>query len=195
MSFDEAFARLPDLTTSRLKVRQLQLNDAEAIFEIKSNPDVTSRYGAEPNTSIEQTRKWVEERVSDYKNRTVLYWVFTLNSNNRPIGSICFWHLDIEARCAEVGYELNSIYWKRGYMFEAMDAVLDYGFGLGFNRIEAAPFEINEPSKKLLLKLGFKHEGTLRDRWLFHGQYWNQLYFGLLKEEWVRRKQNFEPHS
>lgn len=84
---------------------------------------------------------------------------------------------------------------KRGYMFEALWAVLDYGFEIDFHRIEAWPFEINEPSKKLLLKLGFKHEGTLGDLCFFEGKYWNQMYFGMLKHEWTRRKEHFEPHS
>ena len=195
MSFDDAFTKLPDLGTNRLKIRQLLLGDADAIFEIKSNREVTRMYGAEPVTSIEQTKKWVEDRVANYESKAVLYWVFSLSGEDRAIGSICLWHLDIESHCAEVGYELNHTYWKHGYMFEALRAVLDYGFEIGFRRVEACPFEMNEPSKKLLLKLGFKHEGTLRDRCFFQGTYWNQMYFGLLREEWMRRKDHFEPHS
>ena len=195
MSFEAAFTRLPEFRTNRLKIRQLQPRDAVAIFEIKSNREVTRRYGVEPCESLEQTKKWIEDRVSNYNNKMVLYWVFSLTGEDRAIGSVCLWHLDIESRCAEVGYELNPTYWSHGYMFEALWAVLDYGFEIGFHRMEACPFEINEPSKKLLLKLGFKHEGTLRDRCFFHGEYWNQLYFGLLKEEWMRRKERFEPHS
>lgn len=195
MSFDDAFTKLSDLGTNRLKIRQLQLGDAEAIFKIKSNREVARLYGAEPYESAEQAKKWIEDRTSNYKNKTVLYWVFCLTGEDRAIGSICLWHLDLGSRCAEVGYELNPTYWKHGYMFEALWAVLDYSFHIGFHRIEACPFEINEPSKKLLLKLGFKHEGTLRDRFIFHGEWWNQMYFGLLKQEWMRRKEHFEPHS
>lgn len=195
MSIEEAFVRLPELSTARLKIRQIQARDSEAIFRIKRNREVTQMYGVEPDESIEKTRKWVEERISNYKDRNVLYWVFTLTGEDQPIGSICLWHLDLESRCAEVGYELNSMYWKHGYMFEALWATINYSFEIGFHRIEACPFEINEPSKKLLLKLGFRHEGTLRDRCFYKGEYMHQMYFGLLKEEWIRRKEHFVAHS
>jgi ribosomal-protein-alanine N-acetyltransferase len=45
----------------------------------------------------------------------------------------------------------------------------------------------NEPSQHVLRKLGFKHEGTLRQRHLFRGRYEDQLYFGLLAKEWADR--------
>lgn len=195
MSFNDAFIKLPDLRTNRLNIRQLQPHDAEAIFEIKSTREVTRMYGAEPSESIAQIRKWIEDRVLDYKNKTALSWVFTITGEDRAIGSVYLSNLDLDSCFAEVGYELNATYWKRGYMFEALWAILDYSFGIGFHRIEARPFEINEPSKKLLLKLGFKHEGTLRDRLIFHGEYCNQMYLGLLKHEWMKRKEHFEPHS
>ena len=177
------------------RFRKIEARDAEAIFRIKSNPEVARMYGVEPHQTIEQTKNWVEDRIADYRNKNVLYWVFTLTGEDQAIGSICLWHLDLESRCAEVGYELNYMYWKRGYMFEGIWAVLDYSFEIGFHRIEACPFETNEPSKKLLLKLGFRHEGTLRGRCLYRGEYLNQMYFGLLKEEWMRRKEHFVAHS
>ena len=44
--------------------------------------------------------------------------------------------------------------------------------------------DINEHSKCLLRKLGFTHEGTLRLRFYFRGRFWDEHYFGLLKDEW-----------
>lgn len=61
MTLDEAFARAPTFTTPRLLLRPMELSDAEAIYEIKPDPLVTSQYGAEPHSSLDQTRRWVEE--------------------------------------------------------------------------------------------------------------------------------------
>ena len=68
-------------------------------------------------------------------------------------------------------------------MTESLSAILNYGFlDLGLNRIEANPLALNEASQRLLLRLGFKPEGSLRQRVFFRGAYIDQLYFGLLRE-------------
>ncbi len=70
-------------------------------------------------------------------------------------------------------------------MFEAMSAILAYGFTeLELHRVEAIIDIANEPSKSLLLKLGFSYEGNLRQRYFFQGRFEDEYYFGLLKDEW-----------
>ena len=70
-------------------------------------------------------------------------------------------------------------------MFEAMSAILTYGFTeLGLHRVEAIIDLANEPSKSLLLKLGFSYEGKLRQRYSFRGRFEDEYYFGLLRDEW-----------
>jgi ribosomal-protein-alanine N-acetyltransferase len=60
-----------------------------------------------------------------------------------------------------------------------------FGFGtFGFQRIEAVVDEDNEPSKALLRKLGFTHEGCLRKRFFFNNRFWDEHYFGLLRTEY-----------
>jgi ribosomal-protein-alanine N-acetyltransferase len=190
MTLDEAFAHLPILSTNRLLIRKMQMTDAEALFTIKSDLQVTSQYGQEPHRSLEETREWIQRRVINYERRDTIFWVITLRDEDTAIGSCCFWNFDPSFRCAEIGYELHPLYWHKGIMSEALSAILTYGFvELGLRRIEASPLAINEPSKNLLLKLGFKHEGTLRQRHFFRGLV-DQLYFGLLKEEWMNRSTN-----
>ncbi len=70
-------------------------------------------------------------------------------------------------------------------MIEAVSAILTWGFNeLKLQRIEACPLAKNIPSKSLLLKLGFSYEGNLRQRVDFCDRFEDQLYFGLLKDEW-----------
>ncbi len=72
-------------------------------------------------------------------------------------------------------------------MFEAMSAILSYGFDfLEVHRVEAIIDMANEQSKGLLLKLGFTYEGNLRQRYLFRNRFEDEHYFGLLKDEWPR---------
>lgn len=188
MTLDEAFTHLPVLTTSRLRIRQMQMTDDEALFAIKSDLEVTRQYGQEPHQSLDETRSWIQRRLDDYEHRSTMFWVVTYKEKDTAIGACCFWNFDQTFRCAEIGYELHPTYWNKGIMSEALSSVLAFGFvDLGLNRIEANPLAINEASKSLLLKLGFKHEGTLRQRHFFRGQFEDQLYFGLLKKDWQRQ--------
>ncbi len=112
-------------------------------------------------------------------------WFITMKGEDRVIGDCTLWNLDIPSSCGELGYALDSSYWGRGIASEAISAIIEFGFGkMQLNRIEACPFSSNEPSMSLLQKHGFKLEGNLRQRVFFHGKYYDQLYYGLLKPEW-----------
>jgi len=188
MSIDRAFAHFPSFRTERLLVRPLEASDAEAIFAIKSDPKVTEAYGTEPHKSVDETREWVEGRLNARGQRDSLFWVFVPMGEERAIGSCCYWHFDSGSRCAELGYELNRSYWGKGIMSEALPPVLAYGFdAMQLNRIEACPLAENAPSNALLLKLGFRYEGNLKERVYFRGHFADQYYYGLLKSEWNPR--------
>ena len=62
-----------------------------------------------------------------------------------------------------LGYDLARPHWNRGIMTEALTAVLPFGFEkMALNRIEALVITGNEASYRLLARLGFQQEGTLR---------------------------------
>jgi ribosomal-protein-alanine N-acetyltransferase len=127
--------------------------------------------------------------VNDYALKGSIFWVITLRDDDTAIGECCLWNFDPGFHCAEIGYEMQAGYWNKGLMSEALSEVLAYGFlEMGLHRIEASPFADNVRSQKLLLKLGFKLEGTLRERHFFHGRFLDQQYYGLLAEEWKDRK-------
>jgi ribosomal-protein-alanine N-acetyltransferase len=70
-------------------------------------------------------------------------------------------------------------------MTEAMSAILTFGFSeLGLHRVEAVIDIENDRSKNLLLKLGFSYEGNLRQRYFLRGEFLDEYYYGLLKDEW-----------
>ena len=197
MTLDGAFTKLGDITTPHLCLHQMKIADAEAVFAFKSDPKVTLCYGQEPHRTIEETKIWLKKRVNDYEARGSVFWVLTLKDNDVAIGECCFWNFDPGFRSAEIGYELHSQYWHKGYMTEAVAEVIAYGFReMDLHRIEACPYDNNNHSHDLLRKLGFKEEGRLRERHFFRGKFEDQLYFGLLRDEWKRQGQDGkgDPH-
>lgn len=184
-----AFTRFPVLTTDRLRLRQVRLADVEALFAIKSDIAVTQQYGQEPHQTLDDTRAWIERLQASYDQRDSLFWCLTRVGSgageDAAIGACTLWNPDATFHCAEIGYELHPAFGRQGIMSEALAAVLTFAFGdLGLHRVEANPLAGNPPSIHLLQKLGFIHEGTLRQRHFFRDHFEDQLYFGLLSDEW-----------
>jgi ribosomal-protein-alanine N-acetyltransferase len=185
MTIDAAFTRFPSLTTNRLFLRQIQPKDAEALFETFSDQEVMEFYGHEPHQFLGDTYSWIQHIQERYDRREAIRWGITLKGEETVIGSCSFHHFGPDFQRAETGYALHRAFWGMGIMFEAMSAILTYGFTeLELHRVEAIIDSANEPSKGLLLKLGFTYEGNLRQRYSFRGRFEDEHYFGLLKDEW-----------
>ncbi len=189
MGKDRAFARFPVLSTERLHLRQIQQRDAEALFAIKSNLDVTQQYGQEPHQSIDDTLDWIQRIQALYGPQEDIVWALTFKGEETLIGAATLWNIDPGFHCAELGYELHPTHSKKGLMTEAVSAILTFGFTeLELHRIEANPLAKNTASKNLLHRLGFTYEGKLRQRHFFRGHFEDQLYYGILKDEWLKSK-------
>jgi [ribosomal protein S5]-alanine N-acetyltransferase len=179
------FTHFPPLSTPRMDLRQVFPSDAGAVFAFKSDPEVTSRYGQEPHAALSDTQGWIERLQTGYEQRENIAWGMALKGNPGLIGVCLFWNIDHASHCAELGYELHPSCSRQGLMTEALTAIIDFGFHeLDLHRIEACPLAPNRPSWELLQKLGFTHEGRLRDRHFSQDQFIDMLYYSLLKDEW-----------
>ena len=86
---------------------------------------------------------------------------------------------------AELGYWVGVPYWGKGYATEAAREMVRHGFeDIKLNRIFAGVFTGNPASEQVLKKIGFKHEGTLRQHFLKNGQYLDDECYGMLASEW-----------
>ncbi len=181
----DMFTAFPVIETPRLILRQIQPEDAEALFATFSDEDVMEFYGDLPHKSVEDSRELIRMQHEWYARRQGIRWGITRRGDDTVIGSCGFFHFDEGFLRAEAGYELNKAHWRQGIMTEAFSAILTYGFNeAGLRRVEAMVDGENERSKNFLLSLGFTHEGTLRQRFFFKGRFHDDLYFGLLRDEW-----------
>lgn len=186
MTIETTFSQFPELDTPRLHLRQITREDTADVFAFKSNPEVTLHYGQEAHRSADQTAEWIGRLISGYIERESLFWAITAKEEDRVIGGVTFWNFDQEIRCVELGYELHPAAWGKGLAAEACRAAINFGFTqMLVNRIEACPLAANIASSQLLQKLGFTLEGTLRQRVYFRGASIDQLYYGMLREDWL----------
>jgi RimJ/RimL family protein N-acetyltransferase len=92
------------------------------------------------------------------------------------------------ARSAEVSYWFAPEHHGQGYGTDAVGRLVRYAFeDRNLRRVAARVGEFNDASVGLLESLGFVHEGTLREAAWYRGEYYDMLWFGLLREEWRPR--------
>lgn len=188
------FTTFPRIETPRLRLRQIEPRDAESLFATFSDEAVMEFYGQLPHQSIEDSAAMIHRQQQGYANHTSIRWGITLRGEDVVIGSCGLFLFDEGYHRATTGYELGRAYWRGGVMSEALAAVLEVGFSsMGLHRIEAVVDDVNERSKALLRKLGFSHEGTLRERFHFRDRFLDEHYFGLLRDEWLLSREEKRP--
>ncbi len=90
---------------------------------------------------------------------------------------------------ADIGYELDPSFWGRGLATEGARALVDFAFReLGVHRVWAYCLAANEPSWRLLERLGLTREGRLRENEWMQGKWWDTLLYGLLRQDWEQRQ-------
>ncbi|WP_010233495.1 GNAT family N-acetyltransferase [Clostridium arbusti] len=179
------FKEFPEIKTDKIILRELNFNDIRDMFEIFSNEEVMRYYDVLPHKNIEDTERLFFTYANDYKDHKSIRWGIINIENNKLIGTCGFYNFDYKSTRAEIGYELNKAYWKQGFMHKALNEIIKLGFeNSHLKRIEAIVHNENKSSKMILERLAFKHEGCLRKRFYFNGEFRDENYFGLLKDEW-----------
>jgi len=161
----------PTLTTKRLILRKLDIRDSDEIFYLRSNDQVNAYIDREPATTIRDAKDFIKKIENVLQNKEGVYWAITLNTNDRLIGTICYYNFDLENDIAEIGYELNPSYHSHGIMQEAIKKVIDYGFDvMQLNAITALPRIDNESSVKLLKRNSFEldNDGAAEDNYAMY---------------------------
>lgn len=152
------------IQTKRLMLRKMDKCDANSLFAIWSNPKVTKYMNIEGFTRIKEAEEMIAF-LSDLSERgeAIRYSILKKDSNT-IIGSCGFNALNFEAGSAEIGYDLDSEFWNKGYGTEAVNSLVDYAFHqLNLKIIEAKVDSKNLPSIILLQKLNFELQGIVEE--------------------------------
>ncbi len=184
MSTDAIFKEFPQIETNNLVLREMELSDAEAIFQIYADNDVTKYIDLETATDLAQAKFLVNRRVELFRSGQRIRWEIARKDDNIIIGSCGFTQWDKNFYRAEIGYELAKKHWRKGIMTEALEAVIYFGFQrMELNRIEALVMLENIASMTLLEKLGFQEEGILREYGYWKGKFHDLKMFSILKRD------------
>ena len=135
--------------------------------------------------SAKAIKEWLEK---DLEKRTNMYW-FAIRAleDDRLLGDITLSVINWGSREAFVGIAIGEReFWGRGHGTDAMRLILGYGFvELNLRRISLSVFEFNQRALRSYEKAGFQLEGRLRGSIQREGRRWDELYLGILREEWM----------
>lgn len=178
------------LETERLILRPLKDTDLETILAYRNDPDVARFQGWDIPYSREKAIKWVinpEETIpTDPGGRFTA--ALELKSTGEMVGDLGILLSDHDPRQAHIGYSLAQSHWHKGYTTEACLQLLAFLFDeRNMHRVKAETDVLNEPSWRLLERLGFRREAHFVENIWFKGAYASEYHYALLKKEWNGR--------
>ena len=167
------------LTTDRLRLDPLTLDDADELYQFFSDTRVTRFMPFPTHTDVEETRQAVAGNLS---RDGAYYWCVRLKDQDTVIGQINYLG---GTRIPGLGYVLHPDYWGQGITVEACRAALDFGFdALQLDRVELWIDETNAASLRVAQKLGFKSVGRLALKYPHRPTNHFMLVCGMLASEW-----------
>jgi RimJ/RimL family protein N-acetyltransferase len=175
------------LETERLLIRPVKDSDVESVYAYRNDPEVARYQGWDLRYPREKVVKWVNKPgpAAPTEPGDVFKVALELKATGETIGDVSFVLAKDDARQAQLGYSLARAYWHQGYATEAIRRLLAYAFDeLDLHRITAGTDVRNEPSWRLLERLGFRREAHLVENAWFKGAYASEYHYAMLKREW-----------
>lgn len=157
---------MTNLETERLFLRNWKCEDKDSLYELAKDNEVGPRCGWLPHKDVNESLNIIRN-VFDENTYAVV-----LKDTNQIIGCISLMFKDksnisILEDEAELGYWIGRPYWNHGYVSEAANALIHYGFAsLHLSKIWCLNFSDNHTSARVKEKLGFKHEYTISKKFV-----------------------------
>lgn len=183
--YEEFFVPFPILKTDRLIIRQVKRKDAKGLYELCSSPESSQFSHWSPHPSLSYTRSYISYQLKQKRRHRLTGFVIIDRKTKKLIGTCSYTSIDDDYKTAEIGYSVLKEYWGQGIAPEAVDALLWYGFNdIKLQRISAKVLPENTQSVRVLEKLGFAYEGTLRKAFYYNGQVSDVLLFSMTDEDY-----------
>ena len=152
------------METEQLYLRPFVLEDAPAMYENwASNPENLNFVTWDAHTSSERTRESIKRWVKQYQKPDTYKWAICFKTSpDQVIGDISVVSQDQESQSCELGYILGKKFWGKGFMTEAVIAILDFLLNeVGFKEIKATYVSLNPASGKVMEKAGMQYVETI----------------------------------
>jgi len=171
----------------RIRLRAVERSDIPSFVSFFNDPEVRENLSIYLPMSLASEELWFEHNLKRQPEEQQLALEARDGEGWKLIGSCGFYNLSTRDRSAEVGITIgNKSYWNQGYGRETMRLLLRHGFDtLNLNRIFLQVYQDHDRAIRVYEKVGFVHEGRLRQARYRDGQYIDLLLMSVLKSEWL----------
>lgn len=180
-----------ELKTERLLLRPLTLDDADALFEYRSDSEINKYQGWIPKT-VGEVHYFIQNRVSPELDMVNTWFQFVIihTESKKVIGDVGIHFLDEEKKQVEIGCTIHSNYQRKAFATEALTETINFLFSsLNKHRITTSIDPDNHGSIRLVEGLGFIKEAHFRKSILVNGQWVDDVIYALLHSDWQNKSQ------
>jgi len=183
---------LPALSGTGFTLRELRLEDAASLLAMLTTEEV-SRFISPPPTTVEGFERFILWAQRERQAGNYACFAVVPAGMATAIGIFQVRSLEPGFATAEWGFALGSPFWGTGLFVDGARLILDFAFDvIGARRLEARAAAANGRGNGALRKLGAVQEGVLRRSFLRHGQYHDQVLWGILAEDWRLQRQSLQ---
>ncbi|NHN34615.1 GNAT family N-acetyltransferase [Paenibacillus agricola] len=165
-----------------IQLRAVEARDAVAFYDWNHDAEISRNIDAiHFPQSLEQVKQWIER---DSQIRSEKFRWIAENKEGEVVGTIDTFSCFPRQGTFKYGIVLGRSHWGKGYAKEMIKLVLRYYFQeLGYQKVTPHVYSFNERSIHLHESLGFKREGQLRNMLYTDGRYYDEIYFGMTRDE------------
>ncbi|MFJ3246658.1 GNAT family N-acetyltransferase [Streptomyces sp. NPDC086782] len=173
-------------SSARLTLRELSIEDVDAVLAIYGSPEATEHLSFEPRTRDQVGQIVARSVAAAAATPRAEFALAVIERDTADL--IGFGRLATDPhqqRGATMGFALRPDAWGVGYGVETVRLLLSVGFDdLGLHRIWGARSPLNEASAKTMSAAGMVEEGTIREHVLKAGQWRDSVVHAILDREW-----------
>lgn len=190
------------LTTQRIRLEPMTSEHLPLLVELDSDAEVLRYILGRARSAQEAHDFWAPICADGDADAVGLgWWVGWTSSSDSFLG---WWDLS-PARpvpavptSAEAGWRLARQHWRQGYASEGALALLEHGFTtVGLDEIWAETMAVNEPSRRVMSRIGMRHVRTDQRSWdhPLPGSDKGEVVYSVTREDWVTRTAALPPRG
>ncbi len=171
-----------------IRLRGLESTDAETFYAWNADSEMAQNLDfLWPPASLAGVKNWIDGRIKQGAENDEIHCVIETISGDF-VGIINSHHCNSRTGSFQYGVAIHRDHQRKGYATEAICLFVRYFFEeLRYQKVTVEIFSFNEASIRLHEALGFQHEGRLRRTLFTNGRYYDQLFYGMTKEEFEEK--------
>ncbi|NHN43593.1 GNAT family N-acetyltransferase [Halorubellus sp. JP-L1] len=176
------------LPGDRVSLHTIEEGDLEFLNENVNDPRVRRPLTSADPANMAQSEEFFENVVAGEDSLNLLICVESDEGDPEAVGDIALFDVGDRTRDGEIAITVAPEHWGNGYATEASRLLVEHAFDeRNLHRLQTRVLATNDASRRIWEKLGFEHEGRIRENQYDDGEYVDTLYFGLLEREWRER--------